>query len=166
MKYAIVYSSRTGNTKLLADTLRAALPEENCIYFGTPDPAALEADRIYVGFWTDKGTCDADTAAFLKTVTEQQIFLFGTAGFGEDQAYFDKVLKHTGKHIRKGDALVGSFMCQGRMPMSVRQRYEKMLSAPVKVPNIEGMIENFDKALSHPDDNDLQALRKSVQSAG
>ena len=37
MSYAIVFSSKTGNTKLLADTLHACLPQENCCYFGTPD---------------------------------------------------------------------------------------------------------------------------------
>ena len=35
MSYAIVFSSKTGNTKLLADTLHACLPQENCCYFGT-----------------------------------------------------------------------------------------------------------------------------------
>ena len=53
MSYAIVFSSKTGNTKLLADTLHTCLPQESCCYFGTPDPAALEADVLYVGFWTD-----------------------------------------------------------------------------------------------------------------
>ena len=48
MSYAIVFSSKTGNTKLLADTLHACLPQENCCYFGTPDPAAMEADDLYV----------------------------------------------------------------------------------------------------------------------
>lgn len=162
MKYAIVYSSRTGNTKLLAETIRDALPAQDCIYFGTPDRVALQADRIYVGFWTDKGSCDADTAAFLKTVTNQEIFLFGTSGFGENQEYFDKILKHTGKYISEGVHLVAGFMCQGKMPLSVRERYEKMQKAPVKIPNIQGMIENFDKALSHPDDYDLNALRNAV----
>ena len=56
ISYAIVFSSKTGNTKLLADTLHTCLPQENCCYFGTPDPAALEADEFYVGFWTDKGS--------------------------------------------------------------------------------------------------------------
>ena len=58
MTYAIVYSSRTGNTELLARTIQKALPAEDCVYFGGPDAAALAADRLYVGFWTDKGSCD------------------------------------------------------------------------------------------------------------
>ena len=50
MNYAIVFGSKTGNTKSLADTLHSCLLQENCCYFGTPDPAAMEADDLYVGF--------------------------------------------------------------------------------------------------------------------
>ena len=35
MSYAIIYSSRTGNTALLAQAIREALPQEECLYFGT-----------------------------------------------------------------------------------------------------------------------------------
>ncbi len=164
MKYAIVYSSRTGNTKLLAETLRESLPAEECIYFGTPDPAALQAQRIYVGFWTDKGSCDGEVAELLKAVTDQEIFLFGTAGFGGSQEYFDKVLDRVVKNLPEGAQLVGRFMCQGKMPLSVRQRYEAMAQGDGKVPNIQQMLDNFDKALSHPDERDLNALRAAVPS--
>ena len=36
MKYAVVYESATGNTKMLADEIRDTLGEENCVCFGTP----------------------------------------------------------------------------------------------------------------------------------
>ena len=162
MKYAIVYSSQTGNTKMLAEAIKTVLPEEECVYFGKPDAAALQAERIYAGFWTDKGTCDEETSKFLKALTNQELFLFGTAGFGENQEYFDKVLKKSEKNIKKSVNIIGSFMCQGKMPMSVRQRYEKMQKGAVKLPNIKGLIENFDKALTHPDDKDIENLKESV----
>ena len=83
MSYAIIYSSRTGNTALLAQAIREALPQEECLYFGTLEnaEAALAADTLYVGFWTDKGTCDEQIAQFLHSLTRQLVFLFGTAGF-------------------------------------------------------------------------------------
>ena len=76
MSYAIVFSSKTGNTKLLADTLHACLPQENCCYFGTPDPAAMEADDLYVGFWTDKGNADESTLDFLEAAARQKYLPF------------------------------------------------------------------------------------------
>ena len=49
MSYAIVYSSHTGNTALLAQTIRETLPQEDCVYFGAPDPSALTAETVYDG---------------------------------------------------------------------------------------------------------------------
>lgn len=164
MKYAIVFSSRTGNTETLARAVRDALPPEDCLYFGPPDPAALAAKRLYVGFWTDRGTCDRATAEFLKTVTGGQVFLFGTAGFGGEAAYFDRILDNAEKEL-SGGAVVGRYLCQGRMPAAVRERYVKLLAASEHDPNLEQMIENFDAALSHPDESDLEGLRRAVCAA-
>ena len=35
-RYSIIFSSLTGNTKKLADTIRTVLPAEDCDYFGAP----------------------------------------------------------------------------------------------------------------------------------
>lgn len=163
MTYAIVYSSRTGNTELLARTIQKALPAEDCVYFGGPDAAALAADRLYVGFWTDKGSCDEALAAFLSGVEGKEVFLFGTAGFGSQPAYFQAVLKRVQANLGPDCTLLGSYMCQGKMPQAVRQRYEAMLAAPGHAPNLEAMIENFDRALSHPDAEDLARLTEAVR---
>lgn len=164
MTYAIVYSSRTGNTELLARTIQKALPAEDCVYFGGPDAAALAADRLYVGFWTDKGSCDEALAAFLSGVEGKEVFLFGTAGFGSQPAYFQAVLKRVQANLGPDCTLAGSYMCQGKMPQAVRQHYEAMLAAPGHAPNLEAMIENFDRALSHPDAEDLARLTEAVRA--
>lgn len=158
MSYAIVYSSRTGNTKALADAIREVLPPEDCCYFGPPDAAALAAQRLYIGFWTDKGTCDGETAAFLGQITNQQVFLFGTAGFGGAPAYFEKILNAAQENLSDSAQVVGRYMCQGKMPMGVRRRYEAMEESP----NRQVMLDNFDRALSHPDQQDLEALKNAI----
>ena len=93
MSYAIVFSSKTGNTALLAQTLQEQLPQADCCYFGAPDAAALAEDTLYVGFWTDKGNADESTLDFLKQLHGKNVFLFGTAGFGGSEEYFNKILK-------------------------------------------------------------------------
>ena len=163
MSYAIVFSSKTGNTKLLADALHSYLPQEDCCYFGIPNPAAMEANTLYVGFWTDKGTADAAILEFLEQLHGKKVFLFGTAGFGGSEGYFNKILKTVQKSLDRSNTLIGSFMCQGKMPMSVRQRYENMKKQPLHLPNLDAMIENFDKALSHPDADDLERLKQAVK---
>lgn len=160
MSYSIVFSSLTGNTKLLAKTLRAELRKNDPVYFGPPSEEALKADKIYVGFWTDKGNCDKATAEFLGTLSNKEIFLFGTAGFGGSQEYFDKILKNTKTNIPAGNHVTGTFMCQGKMPQSVRERYEKMKEQ--HIPKADMLIENFDKALPHPNKTDLKNLIKAL----
>ena len=161
MSYAIVYSSRTGNTALLAQAIRDALPQEECLYFGAPDPKALAAETVYVGFWTDKGTCDETIAAFLQGLAGKRVFLFGTAGFGGARAYFDQILASAAKNLPEGAVEIGRFMCQGKMPEVVRQRYEAMEESPRR----QAMLENFDQARSHPDAADLERARAAVAVA-
>ena len=158
MSYAIVYSSRTGNTAMLARAVREALPQEDCRYFGAPAPQALAADTVYVGFWTDKGTCDEPTARFLQSLTDQKVFLFGTAGFGGAPAYFQQILDRVKVNLAPGVQVTGTYMCQGKMPQAVRDRYAAMEESPRRT----AMLENFDQALSHPDQEDLARLQSAV----
>ena len=158
MSYAIVYSSPTGNTAMLAHTIREALPQAECCYFGELDDQALSAKRIYVGFWTDKGTCDEQTARFLERLTDQQVFLFGTAGFGGAAAYFDQILGRVKEKLGPEVKVIGTYMCQGKMPPAVCRRYEAMEDSPRRT----AMLENFDKAVSHPDTQDLAQLKAAL----
>ena len=98
----------------------------------------------------------------LKTLQNRRIFLFGTAGFGGSEAYFQRILHNAQRSIDPSNTVIGPYMCQGRMPGSVRARYVKMKEQPDPMPHLDMLIENFDKALSHPDAADLDRLQKMV----
>lgn len=163
-KYAILFSSRTGNTKILADAIRAALPEEDCVFFGEAESVAEipEVKTVYLGFWTDKGNADEAALNALKNLRNKNVFLFGTAGFGVEDAYFQRVLNNVKASMDESNTLVGEFMCQGKMQQAVRDRYVKMKEQPDAAPNLDQMIDNFDRALSHPDEADLEHLRREI----
>lgn len=159
--YAVVFCSRTGNTRRLAEEICRKLGEDRCLYVGPPSAEALEADTVFAGFWTDRGDCDGEMAAFLAGLTTQRLFLFGTAGFGGDEAYYETILTRVGSHIPPDVPRLGTFMCQGQMPEAVRHRYEAMEDGPRKT----AMLRNFDRALGHPDGADRERLDKAVASA-
>ena len=162
-RYSIVFSSVTGNTRQLAEAIRESLPETGCDYFGLCSAEALKSEMLYVGFWTDKGNADEASQALLKTLKNKKIFLFGTAGFGISETYFSRVLDNVRLSIDESNSIVGEYMCQGRMPQSVRERYVALKAQPQHPTNIDALIENFDLALSHPDAADLDKLKKLVQ---
>ena len=76
MKYAIVFSSQTGNTKQLAEAVSSVLPQADLCFFGFPSQEALQAERLFIGFWTDKGRCNQEITDFLKTLKGKEVFLF------------------------------------------------------------------------------------------
>ena len=162
MKFSILFSSHTGNTRLLAETLKNTLPDSECIYYGLPDQQALEADLICIGFWTDKGCCDEALSAFLKTVHHKQIFLFGTAGFGRSDEYFSRILTNVTNLLEPDNTLVGQFICQGKMPITVRKRYESMLDQEPE--KFQSLIDNFDQGQTHPDNNDLNNFKAIAEA--
>lgn len=61
------------------------------------------------------------------------------------------------------NTVIGTYMCQGKMPPSVRARYEAMRALPAPPENLDALIENFDRARTHPDADDRG---RSVQGGG
>lgn len=165
MKYAVVYASATGNTAMLAEEIRSYMKNAKCVYFGEAKENIPPVDIIFAGFWTDKGNCSDEIGNYLAGLQGQKIFLFGTAGFGGSKEYFSRILEQVKGHIPDGNTVIGTFMCQGKMPASVKARYEKMLESDPENERIKAMLINFDQALSHPDHHDLEELRAAVQKA-
>lgn len=170
MTYAIVYESSTGNTEQLAQAVAAALPSGECRAFGRVDEvdraAVAQADRVYAGFWTNRGDCGDELAEVLATLADKDVFLFGTAGFGADATYFAGVMSRVAVHLPASAQVVGSFMCQGRMPACVRARYAQTAAAkPEQAARMQQLIDNFDEAANHPNDDDLARLRAAVEEA-
>lgn len=166
-KYSVIYSSRTGNTKVLAEQVKKIFGAQNNIYFKEIRSVFNErqkldildsCDILFLGFWTAQGTCDEEMKELLKKVTYKKIYLFGTAGFGTDVKYFNKIIDTVKSNIDKSNEIMGHFMCQGRMPMSVKKRYDELLSNNPEDEKSQIMIRNYYDALKHPSEKDLDSF--------
>ena len=97
MKALVVYSSRTGNTRKIAEAIAAVLP--GCeIHPVESAPAPEGYDLVAVGYWVDKGMPDAQAKAYLETVRDAKVALFGTLGAWPDS-------DHARDCIAQGEAL-------------------------------------------------------------
>ena len=88
MKIAIVYASETGNTAQIAQAIREGCQGHEIVAFGPLPRDVGEAELIFVGSWTDKGTCAPAVKEFLQGLHGKRVALFGTAGFGLSEMYF------------------------------------------------------------------------------
>ena len=161
MKIAIIYKSLTGNTKMLADKIKETVSKEDIIYVGEPKDN-IDADLYFVASWTDKGMCSKEIADFLKKLENKKIAYFGTAGFGGDTKYYDTIFNRIKSIIPESNDVIGYFFCQGKMPIQVRERYVALIKEHPDDKNLQVSVENFDKALSHPDEKDLEDVKEWV----
>lgn len=150
----------TGNTAALADRLHELLPADSCVYFGDPSPEVigLDADLFFVGFWTDRGSCDSKTRVLLKKLDHKTIVLFGTAGFGSDPEYFNQVLSSAAANASVSNTVLPGFMCQGRMKPEAKEKFEALLAANPGDERAKKMLLEYDLAASHPDESDFAAF--------
>jgi len=87
----VVYSSKTGNTRYLAEGVCASLEgaAELARVEDTPSPDGRP--WLALAFWVDRGTADAKTLAYLAGLSSRRICLLGTIGAYPDSAHADDV---------------------------------------------------------------------------
>lgn len=154
MKIAIVFDSHTGNTESVANSIKEACKNEEIIYYGSPQ-VVDQADLIFIGSWVDRGNCSKPIQDFINSLSNKKIAFFATAGFGGSPEYYDKLASRFDSIVSNDNEILGHFFCPGKMPLKTRERYIKMIQEHPDDKQLKVSLDNFDKALSHPDDNDL-----------
>ena len=163
MKIAIVYDSVTGNTKTLVDVIYDECKKEDVKLYNEFNDNILGADLIFIGSWTFKGEpCDKMKMVYQKIINKK-IFVFGTCGFGGSQEYYKIIFDNTSKYIDKSNVVLDYYFCPGKLPYTVKQRYENALKENPNDDRMKKMLENFDNVVDRPNDADLNKLREKVR---
>lgn len=162
LDYLVLYQSETGNTRKVAATIFSRLPgnSKDLIDITTNKPIP-EAKTYFVGFCVHRGTCSMAVSDFLSGLSGKQICLFGTCGMGNSPEYYQAIACSVSAWIESDNSYLGSFLCQGKMPQRVRQKYENMRT-PENTDKMDMCIQNFDEALTHPDSLDLEHAKVYV----
>ncbi len=158
MKYLVVYSSKSGNTKKLAEEIFRQLPEEKefADVAHAPDPGGY--DVICVGFWLKGGEPDPASQEYLKKCTGRKLFLFATHGAakGSNAA---KLGINRAIELAGGATILGTFSCQGEVPANVIE------TAAAKEPKPD-WVDDAPAAQGHPNKDDFMELAEALTKAG
>lgn len=143
----------------------ASAPAESTSFTSTLATQASGADVVFVGFWCDKGSCSPAVQHFLQGLVGKRVFLFGTCGFGESDEYFAQILDRVRAYLPADAQYIGGAMCQGKMGMGVKRRYEGMLEKDPENAQALMLIDNWNKAQSHPNEDDVSRIAAAAKEA-
>ncbi len=156
MKNLVVYSSKTGNTKKLAEALFEFLPEEKEI-----KPVALAPDPndysfVAVGFWIKEGEPDPDTQEYLKRIQdERELVLFATHAAPPESEHVKNAMR-IAKELAHKARVIGTFTCLGEVPEDVLE------AAKAEKPQPE-WIKYAEIAKGHPDKRDIEEFLHLIE---
>ena len=160
MKSMVVVSSKTGNTRQVAQAIFDVLPDPKQLFSVEEAPDPEEYDFLALGFWVDKGTADAKARAYFEKVTGKKVGLFGTLGAYPDSDHARQSMERA-RALLEGNELLGDFLCQGRVdPKLVKMMAEKFKDDPhhSMTPERKARLAEAEK---HPDDADLKAAAET-----
>jgi flavodoxin len=157
MKSLVIYSSQTGNTKKLAEAVYETLKGEKDIYpvADAPDPDGY--DLVAVGFWLQGGKPDPKAAEYLpKTGSGKRLFLFATHGAAAGSDHAENAINYA-KNLAPDADVAGTFSCQGAVNPKVLEKVKAKPQPPA-------WIVDAPDAASHPDDKDIENLKRVVNN--
>lgn len=151
MKYAVIYQSKSGNTRLLAKEIYNSIDAEEKELCDIDEGGDIpEADMYFVGFGIHNNSCSMDIADCMENIGTAKLALFVTCGYTPTDKYKEKLEKNLEVWLPEEAEYLGMFLCQGNVEADRR----KIMIA--QVPHAEEQIRQmFLQGGSHPDEDDL-----------
>ena len=161
MKAIVLYSTRTGNTKKVAEAVTKGLPAGTLCLSVTDAPANIdEYDCVFVGYWVDRGFPDAAAKECISKLTNAHVALFGTLGADPDSEHGSMCIKNANSVVPEGCTIEDSFICQGAVdPKIIAMMYKQF---PQGHPHGQSAERDalHARAAKHPDETDLEHATK------
>ncbi|WP_251454341.1 flavodoxin family protein [Veillonella intestinalis] len=156
MNSIVIYSSRTGNTKQVAEAILSVLPAGTACVPVNEAPADLATyDVVFMGFWADQGNADKAAQTVLKRLDADKVALFATLGVPPMMPHAKETMTAAIGLLPKGQTPVGTFMCQGKVDPKVIEMMYKMFPEGHPHGRSAERDERHRQGASHPDETDL-----------
>lgn len=163
MKTLITYSSKTGNTKKLAEGIYEGIQFEDKVILPIKDVTSIEEyDVILVGYWVDKSGPNEEAKNFLSTIKGKKVGIFATLGYWPDTEHAWTSLKNGEALVQENNKVIGKFICQGKLDEKIIAMFEKL---PADNPHAitEEKRKRYEIAKNHPSKVDILSAVEMFQ---
>jgi flavodoxin len=150
----IVYSSKTGNTRKVAEGIAHGLGE-NVRVVPIEDAPAGTAGVILLGFWVDRGTADAKSLAYIQKLEGRKVGLFGTLGVEPDSEHAQKTGAAITALVAAKNTCLGCVLCQGKIDPALTEQFKSLPPNHPHAMSDERMKRHLEAA-KHPDQADIE----------
>ena len=163
MKTLIIYSSQTGNTKMVCEKAFEYINGEKVIIpIKEKDSVNLdEFDNIIVGTWIDKANANAEARKFINTLSNKKIFFIGTLAASLTSEHAKKCFNNLTKLFSKKNNFIDGVLTRGKVSKDLQEKFTKFpLNIIHKfVPNMKEIILEAD---SHPNETDFLLIKNFI----
>ncbi len=162
MKKLVVYSSKTGNTKAVAEAIASDL-ENVTLCSVTDNPNIADYDCIICGYWVDRGMPDTASKNFIESIENKKIIFFGTLGAYPDGDHAKDSMKRGEELVQnKNNTILGSWLCMGKVdPNLLASMAKKYGDSHPMTDERKARIEEGNK---HPNEEDFTNAKAFVKS--
>jgi len=162
MKFLIVYSSKTGNTKKVAEALARVAPIGSEIHSIEEAGDADGFDVIFAGYWLDRGGVDEKMKKYLRTLHKKKIVLFETMGADPESEHAIIGFANAAMVLPEGNTVIGVFALQGEINPALLETMRTMgITTPHCGPEMEKCAA---QAVGQPNKVDLEKAETYMKS--
>ena len=162
MRSLLVYSSKTGNTRKLAEAIGEIMPAGADFYPIEEAPLPDSYDFIVLGFWVDRGTADQKTLAYIEKIEDKAVAFFATLGAYPDSEHAKNVVERVTGLLGAKNRVLDHFICQGKIDPGLTEKFKELPPEHPHAMTPERMARH-QEASKHPNQQDLQQAREIFQ---
>lgn len=165
MKYEVAYFSKSGNSTSLAKAIANILPTENTKLTDlAQDEMSGGADFNFIGFDVIDGPIPLRVMDALDHAEDKVLILFATCCMVPSENIKATVERKVQPFIPDDCDYRGLFLCAGHPSESLLRNFEEQIKIQPNNLDIHSALENCQKAIGHPDENDVENLMRFIQS--
>ncbi len=163
-KWAVIYSSVTGNTKRIAEAI--AEQAEADIFRVQDAPKDVSGyDVVALGYWLRLGQPDPLMLQYLPKVHGTRVLFFQTHGTAPTSEHAITSFARAGYVLGGGNEVLGTFGCRGKINPAMKKKREKSARTDPNDPHTGPQSEaRWKLASTHPDAADIEAAKEFVEN--